>query len=258
MRGSLAPTLVGSSLDEEDAAVCSFVRIQQSPCSQAMASLRDEVTAGVSDAASRSAAAGLHPAAVASWDQMRMLPVMYLSYLGTRTYMYANMIPIVAVLLLCGLSVDYFWMSSAILRHDTGIHGPDPAQPLCIQLTAAQLPCSPASWKSLARPVSLVVVVSIVMGCALAGAAATGLAVLIGRVDGYTHELIVLGGVTGVASGGAAMLCPSWRAAATLVVYALAFFMQSVNWVAFELEAVHHLFVVDNGELLAQVHEPIP
>ncbi|ETV79674.1 hypothetical protein H257_06925 [Aphanomyces astaci] len=47
------------------------------------------------------------------------------------------------------------------------------------------------------------------MGTLLVGAARTGLSLVVGQSYPDTHELAVLAGVTGVATGVAAMLCPS-------------------------------------------------
>ncbi|KAF0683978.1 Aste57867_24059 [Aphanomyces stellatus] len=194
----------------------------------------------------------------AALRQVWMLPLVFLGFALLRDYVYARLLPLFAVTVLGVVSVEYFWLSDAILDTlDTPATPPPKKSPLCLRLA---MHC--VGHRASSSSTTLVVVLALV-GTAVA-AAALG-AALFATVDTYVYSVVathdpsyvaqmhVIAATTGAVAAAAALLCPTPRSATSLVVFCAAFLLQSIDIVAYQEEVLQHAYILDNGELMAQV-----
>ncbi|KAF0726875.1 hypothetical protein Ae201684_015017 [Aphanomyces euteiches] len=183
-----------------------------------------------------------------AFHQLWVLPLLLGTYVFSRRYIYDHALPLLAVLIMTIVAVDYFWLSAVLVKHPAGS-----PRPICDAIaTRACRNFSSSSLQTAAR-ILIVLLGAAGMSGIFYGATIAGIPLLIGDHEAYVDEMQIIGASSGFVCGFGVFACPSIQAAASLLVYCGAFVLQSVNIVAFQSEVAHHSFILDFGELMAQM-----
>ncbi|KAH9076376.1 hypothetical protein Ae201684P_010322 [Aphanomyces euteiches] len=183
-----------------------------------------------------------------AFHQLWVLPLLLGTYVFSRRYIYDHALPLLAVLIMTIVAVDYFWLSAVLVKHPAGS-----PRPICDAIaTRACRNFSSSSLQTAAR-ILIVLLGAAGMSGIFYGATIAGIPLLIGDHEAYVDEMQIIGASSGFVCGFGVFACPSIQAAASLLVYCGAFVLQSVNIVAFQSEVAHHSFILDFGELMMGV-----